>query len=625
MHSTFTGIEVGKRSLIGHTQGISTVGHNLSNQSTEGYSRQRVEFMPFEPIYFPALDRAETPGQLGQGMVTSRIERIRDELLENQIVAKAEGGGYWAAREFYLGMAEAVYTEPTESSVRSAFDNFWNSWQELSYHPEAMEGRMVVLENGQALVDRIHEEYRSLKSIQEMINEDVVATVNRINTLLSDIAGINEEITKIQALGDNPNDLMDRRDLLVGQLSTLVNITVDKRDPDELLIHSGGRHLLQGRVVHPIAAEDNPLNEGYARVLWVRTGEDTAFTGGRLASLLQLRDGDIREEIQKLDLLTVNFTDMVNAAHREAFGLNGKTGLNFFREYPFVNNVAGNYDQDGDGVYDSTRLFRISGTQTLDPREQIGLSGILTLSSSGGSQQIPYFPTDTVEDVIRRINLSSTEVVAALDQNGRLNLKATQAASMENPDFVIRHVEDQGQFLVGYAGLLQNGGPEGAYDWGMADARDRLRGNETGYAVSPTAHPSAWMVLNGDLLSDPSSLAAGFGVNGRPAEAGDGSAALAIAALRHSEVMLGRTPNFDEYFAGIAAQIGEKGKTAQRTLMTQEIIMKSLTDLRDSISGVNIDEEMAQMIKYQHGYNAAARFINVVNEMLDVIINRMGV
>jgi len=106
MTSTFLGIEIGKKSVIAHQQAMNTVGHNLANLETEGYSRQRIEFSAFEPLYLPGLNRAETPGQLGQGVSVDRIERFRDQLLDQRIVAQASSEGYWETRDPYIRMME---------------------------------------------------------------------------------------------------------------------------------------------------------------------------------------------------------------------------------------------------------------------------------------------------------------------------------------------------------------------------------------------------------------------------------------------------------------------------------------------------------------------------------------
>jgi len=625
LQSTFAGIEIGKRSLIAHTQGLSTVGHNLSNASAPGYSRQRVHLNPMSPIYMPGMNREETPGQAGQGVVVDRIERVRDQILEKRIVAQANGTGYWETMDRYLLMVEQVYNEPTEHSVRTLMDKFWDSWQELSVHPDEMAARQSVIQRGEALIDGIHLQFTSLKEIRGMLEEEIQVTVSRVNGVLHEIAGLNEQIVKIEAVGDNPNDLLDQRDRLVEGLSGILNITVDGRDPDEFTIHTGGLQLLQGRNVHPLEYRPNPVNEGYSDVTWKDSGEQAFFTGGRLAALIELRDIDVRNEIQNLDMMAVNFIDLVNEVHTAAYGANGKTGLEFFVEYPFVNNVAGNYDRNGDGEFDSTYIFRINGANALVPEDQIGLAGTMTLAAPDGTVDIEYFPTDTVKDLIDRINTSGAEISARLSRNGTLSLRATPAAAAENPDFAIRHIEDSGQFLTGYAGILVDRGPEGAYRWDQADAAVLLRGGALDYATAPLTHPAGWIEVNPALTEDPFSVAAGFGINGRPAEEGDGTAALEIASLRNTDVMAGGVRSFDDYFSETVANAGLKGETAQRAYETQDLIMKELKGMRDAVSGVNVDEEFAQLIKYQHGYAAAARFISEFNKLLDTIINRMGV
>jgi flagellar hook-associated protein 1 FlgK len=625
MQSTFSGIELGKRGLIGHTQGLQTVGHNLSNASTEGYSRQRVEMKPTDALYMPGLSREETPGQIGQGTDVASITRVRDELLEGRLVAQANGEGYWSAKDKYILMLEKVYNEPGDVSVRALMDNYWSGWQELSLHPTEMGSRSAVLERGEALIDAIHERYYGLKRTRDMIEEDIKVTVGQVNSLTSDIAVLNERILKVKAMGDNPNDLLDRRDLLVERLSGIINITVDKRDPDEFVVHTSGFHIVQGKNFRSLGTEGNPNNEGYVRVFWERGMEDLQVRGGKLAALLELRDGEVRSEIQNLDMMTVNFIDLVNEIHRSGYGLNEKTNIDFFVEYPAINNLAGNYDRNGDGEYDSSYIFRITGGNSLNPQENIGLRGEMVFSGPRGDVRIPYHPSDTVEDVVARINNSGAEVTARLDRDGKLSLKGTPAQDPAFPDFVIRRVEDSGHFLAGYSGILIRPGAEGAFDWGRPDAVLALRGGDLAYAVAPLAHPSAWIEVNRELRLEPASIAAAFGEAGRPGKPGDGSAALAVASLRNHSVMIGKTTTFDNYFADTVAAIGLKGEKADIALRTQEQIMKDLRDMRESISGVNIDEELSNMIKFQHGYAAVARFISEYTKMLDTIINRIGV
>ncbi|HVO37922.1 MAG TPA: flagellar hook-associated protein FlgK [Spirochaetia bacterium] len=626
MQSTFAPIELGKRGLVATTQGIQTVGHNLSNASVEGYSRQRVEMTATEPLYEPQLNRELTPGQVGQGVEVSRIERIKDMLLEGRIVSEQNLQGYWDARDKYILMLEQVYNEPTEHSVRTLLDKFWGSWQELSLNPTEMANRESVIQRGKALIDGIHDRFRRLKGVRDMLEDDVRGTVKQVNELTTEIAGINKQIQKIQALGDNPNDLKDRRDLLVGKLSNLVDITVTYNDPaGEMVITTGGMHIVQGPHHETIDLEANKADEGYSRLVWGDDRQDVHLRGGRLASLLQLRDGDARSEIQSLDLMTVNFIDLVNEIHRKGFGLNGETGTDFFVERPFVFDVNGNYDRAGNGTFDSSWIFRVTGANALKPKDLLGLAGTITLPGRQGNVTVAYNPTDTVEDVITRINLSGSEVVARLNSEGKLSLKATPSADTANPDFVIRGIQDSGQFLVGYSGILNASGPAGAYTWNQANAVQALRQDGAQFAVAPLAHPAGWIEVNPRLAADPGSIAAASGTAGRSEGIGDGTAALAIAQLRTTPVMIGVTSTFDGYFADKIAAIGLKGDEASRSMDTTKLVMKELTDMRESLSGVNQDEELTKMITYQNGYAAIARFVSTFDQMLNVIINRMAV
>ena len=624
--STFSGIEMGKRSLFAHAMGIQTAGHNVSNSSTEGYTRQRVELKAFTPLYRPDLTRAGTPGQIGQGVSVESVQRLRDTLLDKRIVAQAEQTGYWETRDKYILMMEQVYNEPDSTSVRTRMDQFWDAWEELSLYPESTAARQAVAIRGETLTDAIHNQYRALRGIADMMNGDIEAVVGQINDAAGRIATLNEEIVKVKAMGDNPNDLMDLRDVLTEKLSSLLGVTFDIRDRDEeYVIHVDGMDLVQGNKARQLGLAAGFDNNGYYSVIWEGTGEQAQLTGGTLGALLELRDVDVREQIQSSDTMAMNFVDLVNSLHRQGMSPNGRTGVDFFVEQYFIENTQGNYDRDGDGEYDSSYIFRITGANRLNPRAQIGLEGQMTLSAPQGTVQVPYYSTDMVSDVVARINNSGAEVTASLDSSGRLTLKGTAAADPDNPDFVIRHVEDSGRFLEGYAGVLRGYGEENAYTWERADAVELLANERVQFAVAPVAHPAGWMEINAAIKADANTIAAGRMSYEGTAFAGDNSVAAAIASIRNTPVMVGSTRTFDDYFADTITAIGLKGEQSQLSLETQSAIMKELHDMRDSTSGVNIDEELADIIKFQHGYNAAARFIAVVNEMLDTVINRLGV
>lgn len=623
MGSTFSGIELGKRSIMAHTDAITTAGHNISNANTEGYSRQRVQIKEFDPLYRPDLERPERAGMLGQGIDSQSVSRVRDELLDQRITEQQHSESYWDTRSKYYTMIEQIYNEPDDISVRSNMDKFWEGWQELSVHPESQAARQAVVTRGESLSDSIKTKWEALMGVGNLINGDIEATVKQVNDYTRQIASLNGEIVRSRAMGDNPNDLLDRRDLLVDKLSKIVNITTDRRDSDEFMVHLEGHVLVQGSVSRGFELETVVDNNGYDKLVWSDTGNDALIRGGTLGALIELRDVDIRNEVQSLNTMTMNFSDLVNDIHRNAYGANNMTGLDFFTQHYFVENVNGNYDRDGDGTFDHSYIFRFTGTTQLNPQEQIGLEGVMTLSAPGGTVQVAYHPTDTVETIINRINDSNGEVKAYLDRNNNLVLKGTTAGAIENPDFVIRHVEDSGFFLTGYTGILQASGAEGAYDFARADAVQALAGAQ--FAVAPVLNPAGYIEVNQTIRNDVLSVAAAFRDNSGNVNAGDGRAAVEIAAIRNTKVMIGHERTFDDYFADSVTNVGLKGEQAENMHVSHAAVMGDLRALRDSISGVNIDEELADIIKFQHGYNAAAKFVTVWDSLLDTVINRLGV
>lgn len=623
MASSFAGIEIGKRSLMAHSTQIQTAGHNISNADTEGYSRQRVNVKSFDPIYRPDLERAMVPGQIGQGTDVSSITRLKDDLLESRIVAQGNEESYWETRNKYYEMIESVYNEPNDISVRSNMDKFWQAWQELSMYPESDAARQVVVSRSESLTNSIQQQYKSLSTIGHQIDGDIEATVKQVNDYSRQIAALNNEIVRSKGMGDNPNDLMDRRDNLVEKLSHLINVTVDTKDPDEFMVHTDGQVLIQGSLARQIESVAQIDNNGYGKLVWADTKLDAEFRGGQLGALLELRDKDVRTQIQSLNTMTLNFADLVNDVHRNAIGKNNVTGLDFFTQHDFIENTQGNFDRDGDGIEDTSYIFRISGTNELKANEQIGLEGTMTFNANGENVQVRYFASDTVSDVINRINDSNGEVKAYLDRNNQLVLKATSSANIENPDFVIRYIEDSGMFLTGYSGILQNSGEEGAYNFAQANAVDSLSTEQ--FSVAPLANPSAYIEINSQIKNDIQSVAASFANSQGFASSSDGRAAVEMAAIRNTKIMIGSERTFDDYFAETVTNVGLKGEQAENQFASHTKIMGDLRDLRDSISGVNIDEELADIIKFQHGYNVAAKFVSVQDELLDTLINRLGV
>ena len=268
MGSTFGGLEIGKRGLAVHQQALNTTGHNISNADNPNYARQRVTMQSMDPLYNPSLNRASGKGQVGQGATISQIERIRDSFYDDQMVEAVNLEHYWSTKQAYFDQIEKVLNEPSDNSLRSLADNFWRSWQDLAELPSKESHRRVVLQTARGLTTRINDIYGKLDQLRNRANQQVITDVDMVNNLASEVRDLNERIMKLEALGDNPNDLKDRRDGVVEKMSKLVDITIGRGDKDETFVFIGQQALVQGEVQRKLKTVGDPKNDGMARIVW---------------------------------------------------------------------------------------------------------------------------------------------------------------------------------------------------------------------------------------------------------------------------------------------------------------------------------------------------------------------
>lgn len=630
MNSTFMGLEIGKRGLQSHQTALQVTGNNISNAENKEYSRQRVTISSADPLYAPALNRAETAGQLGQGSVVTQVERVRDTFIDDRIVGEKNMLGYWKSRDDYIYQIENVYNEPSDNSIRTRSDQFWVSWQELSKYPEQKSTREVVKEKAVALANEISHVHRQLSDLQYDANREIKLRVNTVNMYATDIRDLNERIMKSEALGDTPNDLKDRRDAIVEKLSQIVDVSVSRNDENELIVYIGSENLVQGEVLHKIEAVEDPDNNGFYKLVWDKNKAPVKFKSGELQGLFEIRDKVLRENIDDMDSLALNIIDLTNEIHRDGFGKNGKTNINFFREISLADNVEGNADLNNDGVEDVTAIFKIAGKNKIDASAAVGVSGTLTFMTNDSTEAlvpVDYVATDSVNTIIEKINSAKLGVVAYVDHNSHFAIKATVAQDKPNKNFIIRHLEDSGQFMVGFTGVLQQSGQNGAFEYTELNAIQKLAPTDEHITLTPRLGPAGYMQVSQSIMEDVDTIAASQGqdTNGsgdydRANGVGDGTNALRIANMRHKPAMVETNSTFNDFYISLISRIGAQGEEAQDRIDNQETVLSNLTNLRESVSGINLDEEMANMVAFQHGYNAAARLITTFDKMLETII-----
>lgn len=229
MPGTFFGLELGRRGIQTHQRSLDVTGHNLANASNEGYSRQEAVFSVTEPYTFPDLNSMATPGQLGSGVHITQIRRIRDEYMDPQVRSANQNRYYWEEQISIFKRVEASFAEPSASGIQDQMVEFFKGWQNLNNNPQDPGVKASVKEMGVQLASLMTYTYSQLTNIQESIVKPgelpavdggvIKDRVDRVNNLLLQINNLTTDIKKIYQLGQQPNDMLDKRDLMLDELA----------------------------------------------------------------------------------------------------------------------------------------------------------------------------------------------------------------------------------------------------------------------------------------------------------------------------------------------------------------------------------------------------------------------
>ncbi|TXK80952.1 flagellar hook-associated protein FlgK [Paenibacillus sp. N3.4] len=477
MRSTFGGIEISKRGILTQQAALTTAGHNVANANTPGFSRQVVKMVAAEPIEALSLQRSTIPGQMGQGVEFTQVQRIRETFLDKQFANENKSLGEWTVKQDTLEKLEAIINEPSDTGLRQVLDNFWNSWQELSKQPDNLETRAVVKESALAVTDAFNHAAKQLKDLTSDVNDNISVKATQVNTSLKQIAVLNDEIFRVEGLGNSANDLRDQRDLLVDGLSRLINVSVQE-ESSGYHVKMGNQDLVEGNTATEFTDET------------AKSAYPTDLNSGELFGLMYSNDRYVNEYKNQLNSMVSTMITSVNNVHKQGYTLQDPPtkGGEFFSPVADFSTAA--------------ETMKVS-TNITDNVERIAASSRTYKDANG------------VEHVVKG--------------NNEL---ALQLAGIKNTKF-----------------------------------------NFDGSGVTK-------IILNGGT--------------------------------------------FDEFLRAVVSEIGVQTQEAQRQVANQKILVDQVDARRQSVSGVSLDEEMADMIKYQHAYNAAARALTTFDQMLDKVINSMG-
>lgn len=280
---SFFGLDIAVSALRAQQQALSVTGHNIANAGTDGYHRQEAVFVPSTTIRTSFV--VGSP-QLGTGVLVQTVRRVQNTYIENQVRVQNQELGMWDFRNESLQQVEAVLGEPSDLGLSSTLDKFWNSWEELSATPDSQTARISVVQAGISLSDRIRSLYNSFQDLQARADRALVDNASEINRLAHEIADINKEITAGSDSFSQPNDLLDKRDQLIDQLSRLVPIQVNGSGGLNFMISVNGKNLIQGS--HVVEVKTGSAPSGWTSLVWSDDGTAFQANGGEVSAQLAI-------------------------------------------------------------------------------------------------------------------------------------------------------------------------------------------------------------------------------------------------------------------------------------------------------------------------------------------------
>jgi flagellar hook-associated protein 1 FlgK len=329
MRSTFFGLETARRALAASQRAMDVAGHNIANANAPGYTRQQPVLSATDPYTLPSFVRPDGTGQVGTGVEVMEIRRLQSDLLETQSRQVASELGTWASRDEALSQLGAVVNEPGESGLHSLFDAFWGAWHALSTSPADPALRSGCLGAALTLCDGLRRLAQQVESMQAAADQALEAEVAAVNSQAHRISELNNQIRSVAQLGDSPNDLLDQRDLLLAEVACAADIRVREHADATVTVTIGGFELVQQFGLNELATRADP-STGFREVIWAGHDLPASLSEGRLAGIIDMRDGIYGSFLGDLDQLASGLVAAVNGQHQAGFDANGLPGGELF-------------------------------------------------------------------------------------------------------------------------------------------------------------------------------------------------------------------------------------------------------------------------------------------------------
>lgn len=646
---------IAKSGLMAAQTGLTTTGHNIANAAVPGYSRQTVIQGTTPPLNVGV-------GFIGTGTEVAQVKRVYDDFVNKQLLGVQT---QQASVDTYLKQISQIDNMLADSTVglSPALQGFFKGIQDANSAPASSASRQAMLSAAETLASRFHTMNDRLSDLQSGTNAAITANVSELNAFARRVADLNNQIAGLSVDPSRiPNDLLDQRDQIISEMNKVIKVNVTQADNHMLNVSFGsGQPLVVGGNAQALAVGTSDTDPsrvvvGYQTQNKLAVLPDSVLVGGQLGGLMQFRNEGLDKAQNQLGLIAAGLTDTFNDQHKLGLDQNGQPGGNFFKD---IQAYVG-YDRDNASsstldiaatVVDGGALTGADYDMNFD-----GTNLVLTRRSDGVATAISPFPQGGVPQVIDGVSFNITGVPVVGD-HAEIRPTYYAASTME--------VAIKDGTKIALAAPISTSTPstntgKAKISPGEVDANYLLPGNALTAPVNLT-YDLASNTLNGFPAVDvtvtdeagvstvfpagtPVTYTSGakisfsglsFTLSGTPGDldkfdikpgsgVGDNRNGVALAALQTKNTMLGGTASYQSTYAGLVNTIGNRTREADINSAAMETAVAQATEVQQSISGVNLDEEAANLIRYQQAYQASAKVMATAATLFDTLLSLGG-
>ena len=666
-------LSIGLSGLAANKTSLAVTGHNITNVNTPGFSRQ-------DTVQATRIPQFSGAGYIGSGTTLVDVRRSYSEFLTTQVRTSTALSSDVEAYRSQIEQLDSLLAGTT-TGITPSLQKFFSSLQTAAEDPANIPARQLVLSEAEGLARRFNTVYDRISEQNEFINKQMVAVSDQVNRLATSVAGYNEAIAVAAANGQQPNDLLDAREEAIRQLSTYVGVTVVAQDDSSVNLFVGsGQPLVVGSTTSRLEVVPGRGDPTRFEVNFVSGGSSqgitSLLTGGELGGLIRYRAETLDPTLNSLGRLALAVSDQVNTQLGQGLDLKGQVGTALFGDFndaalaalrvraystntgnvqPALNIIdssiltTSDYRLEYVGTNYTARRLSDGEPMTLAPAGPYTYPQTLTFTDAAGRDQgfelvIDSAPAAGDQFLLQPTRRGATSITTVLDQPDQLAFAAPVRAEAQ--------LQNSGSGTISQPDLIAAGASPIDATAISAALPVALTYNGAGVFENPPGTPVAGLTrvpagafVPGQLNTYELDLGSGnrvsFTISGRP-EGGDSfnlsfntngvsdnRNALKLVDLQ-SKQTVGVDPtvsgiatgvSFTDGYGDLVERVGTLTAQARQDSEATGAILKQATDNRDSLSAVNLDEEAANLIKFEQYYNASAQIIQVARSLFDTLIN----